>query len=306
MRIIILLILILSSCFAYEEGAPSSPYIMILGTVQDGGYPQAGCKKSCCKKAFENKEQSKKISSLAIIDPISKEQWIIDATPDFRIQLHELQKQTNINNLSGIFLTHAHIGHYLGLAQLGREVMGNKKTNVFCLKRMLDFLSDNGPWDQLVKLNNIILQEIYDEQKILLNQRISITPFLVPHRDEYSETVGYKIATKNKKLIYIPDIDKWDRWDKDIVNLIKNVDYAFLDGTFYKEGELNRDMSMIPHPFVKESMGLFNQLSNDNKKKIFFTHLNHTNPLLIKGSKEQVEVLNNGYNFATDRLIIEL
>ena len=306
MRIIILLILILSSCFAYEEDTPTSPYIMILGTAQDGGYPQAGCKKNCCEKAFENKDQSKKVSSLAIIDPISKEQWIIDATPDFRIQLHELQKQTNINNLSGIFLTHAHIGHYLGLAQLGREVMGNKKTNVFCLKRMLNFLSDNGPWDQLVKLNNIILQEIYDEQTTILNQRISITPFLVPHRDEYSETVGYKIATKNKELIYIPDIDKWDRWDKDIVSLIKNVDYAFLDGTFYQEGELNRDMSMIPHPFVKESMGLFNHLSKDNKKKIFFTHLNHTNPLLIKGSEEQLEVLNNGYNFATDHLIIEL
>jgi len=306
MRIVTLLILTLMSCSSHEEVKPKSPYIMVLGTAQDGGYPQAGCEKKCCMKVFKNKEQSKRVSSLAIIDPISKEQWIIDATPDFRIQLHELQKQTEINNLVGIFLTHAHIGHYLGLAQLGREVIGSKGTPVFCLKRMLNFLSNNGPWDQLVKLNNIILKEIYNEQKVVLNHRISITPFLVPHRDEYSETVGYKIATNSKKIIYIPDIDKWDRWDKDIVNLIKDVDYAFLDGTFYKDGELNRDMSMIPHPFVKESMDLFKNLSNNNKKKIFFTHLNHTNPLLITDSKEQLEVLKNGYNVATDHLIIEL
>ena len=284
----------------------NNPYIMVLGTAQDGGFPQAGCKKKCCSEAWKNKELSKKISSLAIIDPESKEQWIIDATPDIKEQLNDLQNQTHLTRLDGIFLTHAHIGHYLGLAQLGREVLGMKDLPVFCMKRMYNFLSKNGPWDQLIKLQNIKLNKIFHNKKVVLNDRLSITPFLVPHRDEYSETVGYEISSKTKKIIFIPDIDKWNLWDKDIVSLIKHIDYALIDGTFYKNGELDRDMSKIPHPFVNESMQLFKDLSIENKNKIFFTHFNHTNPLLIQNSKEQLELISKGYNFATEKLVIDL
>ena len=174
------------------------------------------------------------------------------------------------------------------------------------MQRMFDFLSNNGPWDQLIKLQNITLEKIQNELTIKLNSRISITPILVPHRDEYSETVCYLISTKKKKLLYIPDIDKWHLWDKDIKEMINIVDYALLDGTFYQDGELSKDMSKIPHPFVKESMMLFKDLSKQNKQKVFFTHLNHTNPLIIKESKEQFEVKKLGFNFAKDNLILEL
>ena len=120
----------------------------------------------------------------------------------------------------------------------------------------------------------------------------------MPHRDDYSETVGYKIQTKSKSSIFIPDIDKWEIWDKDIISIVKDTDYAFLDGTFYKNGELNRDMSQIPHPFIEESMELFSILPNRDKNKIYFIHMNHTNPLLIENSKEKNKVHENGFNVA--------
>ena len=283
-----------------------NPYVMILGCTQDGGYPIATCKKECCKNAVLKNEKPTRVSCIAIVDPVSSEQWIIDATPDLKEQLSELYKQSKSEKINGIFLTHAHIGHYLGLAQLGKEVIGSKNTKVYCMKRMFDFLSNNGPWDQLIKLENIALQKIQNELTIKLNSRISITPILVPHRDEYSETVCYLVSTMKKKILYIPDIDKWHLWDKNIKEMIKIVDYALLDGTFYKDGELNRDMSEIPHPFVKESMNLFLDLSKQNKQKVYFTHLNHTNPLLIQNSNEQLEVKKLGFNFAQDNLILEL
>ena len=282
------------------------PYIMILGCAQDGGHPIATCKKVCCKNAVLKNEKPTRVSCIAIVDPISSEQWIIDATPDLKEQLNELYKQSKSEKINGIFLTHAHIGHYLGLAQLGQEVIGSEKIKVYCMQRMFDFLSNNGPWDQLIKLQNITLEKIQNELTIKLNSRISITPILVPHRDEYSETVCYLVSTMKKKLLYIPDIDKWHLWDKDIKEMIKIVDYALLDGTFYQDGELSRDMSKIPHPFVKESMILFKDLSKQNKQKVFFTHLNHTNPLIIKESKEQFEVKKLGFNFAMDNLVLEL
>ena len=283
-----------------------SPYIYILGTVQDGGFPHAGCKKNCCKDAFTNPSLSKKVSSIAIVDPSSKQQWIIDASPDFKDQYHTLQKQTKSEIISGILLTHAHIGHYLGLAQLGKEVIDCNNINVFAMEKMSSFLKKNGPWNQLITNNNISLTEIESDLEFELNNKIQVTPILVPHREDYSETVCFFIASKQKKLLYVPDIDKWKLWDKDILQIIKSVDYALIDGTFYDENELERDMSKIPHPFVEESMNLFNDLSAQEKSKIYFTHLNHTNPLLIENSFEQKKVRKNGFNIAKEGLILEL
>ena len=279
---------------------------MILGCTQDGGYPIAICKKECCKNAILKNEKPTRISCIAIVDPNSSEQWIIDATPDLKGQLSELYKQSKSEKINGIFLTHAHIGHYLGLAQLGKEVIGSKNTKVYCMTRMFDFLSNNGPWDQLIKLENIALQKIQNELTIKLNSRISITPILVPHRDEYSETVCYLVSTMKKKVLYIPDIDKWHLWDKNIKEIIKEVDYALIDGTFYNDSELERDMSKIPHPFVTESMEIFEKLEIKHKNKIFFIHLNHTNPLLYDNSNEQKEVKERGFNIATENLILKL
>lgn len=243
------------------------------------------------------------VSCIAVIDPVSDERWMIDTTPDFKDQLARL----GTNKLSGIFLTHAHIGHYTGLMQLGREVIGEKDIPVYAMPRMLEFLSTNGPWDQLVKLRNISLKPLVDGQPIQLNPRLSITPFTVPHRDEYSETVGYKIAGPGKTVVYIPDIDKWEKWTTKIEDVIAEADVCYLDGTFYADGELpGRNMSEIPHPFVMESMSRFAALPDSERDKIKFIHFNHSNPLLRHNSCEQLEVLKAGFGIAREFEIIRL
>lgn len=284
----------------------NAPYIIVLGTIQDGGFTSPKSQKKYYNDSFKILKNSKKVSSIAIVDPINKQQWIIDASPDFKEQLYNLQEQTSLYDLDGILLTHAHIGHYLGLAYLGKEAMNTEKVKVFCMKRMINFLNNNGPWDQLIKNDNIYLSKIKKNKEFELNKNIKVIPFTVPHRDEYSETVCFLIISKQKKLIYIPDIDKWELWDKNILEIIKSVDYALIDGTFYDENELERDMSKIPHPFVCESMELFKNLSNKEKNKIFFTHLNHTNPLLIKNSIQQKEVIDKGFNIAQEKMILKL
>jgi pyrroloquinoline quinone biosynthesis protein B len=196
------------------------------------------------------------------------------------------------------------MGHYTGLMHFGREVMGTDNLPVFAMPKMKNFLEENGPWSQLVKLDNINIKALKSDSTFSLNERIKIKPFLVPHRDEFSETVGYEITINNKSLIFIPDIDKWEKWETNITELIKKVDYAFLDATFYKNGELKRDMSEIPHPFVEESMELFSNLSETDKQKVHFIHLNHTNPLLIKGSTAQKEVIERGFKLAKEGQII--
>lgn len=167
------------------------------------------------------------------------------------------------------------------------------------MQRMFDFLSNNGPWDQLIKLQNITLEKIQNELTIKLNSRISITPILVPHRDEYSETVGYRIQGPSKSALFIPDIDKWEKWGLRILDVIQEVDYAFIDATFFDGDEIHtRDISEIPHPFVIETMDKLKALSDEQKAKVHFIHFNHTNPLLNHLSPQSRTLRKAGYKIA--------
>ena len=290
----LLLVLSISSIFYSFTYIKDQPYVVILGVAQDGGAPHAACEKSCCIHKWNDPTLHNKVSSIGIVDPISNEVWMIDATPDFAEQLH-LLTNNNSRDLKGIFLTHAHIGHYTGLMHLGREVMGAKNTKVSVMPKMENFLRNNGPWSQLVKLENVSLTSLKDNKSVQLNSRLTITPFKVPHRDEFSETVGYRIDGPSKSLVFIPDIDKWSKWHIDIIEVVENSDYSLLDGTFYDINELpGRDMSQIPHPFIIETMNLFK--NSDKKNSIYFIHLNHTNPALDKSSKEYNKIIDNGFN----------
>lgn len=292
--------------FSFQSVEGQSPFVVVLGIVQDAGYPQINCQKDCCKRFWDKKNPRQKVSCLALFDPVTKQKWIIDATPDLTEQLHETENYQT-GDLSGIFLTHAHIGHYTGLIYLGKEGMNAKDIPVYTMPRLYYFLQNNGPWSQLVSLKNIQLEKLNTDSTIKLTDKISVTPFLVPHRDEFSETVGFSIKTGNKSLLFIPDIDKWEKWEKDIRQLVKEFDYLFIDGTFYNEQELpGRNMTEIPHPFVKESIGLFNDLPKAEKEKVWFIHFNHTNPLLDKTSKEYNEVKNRGFKIAVEHTKIIL
>ncbi|MBN1387494.1 MAG: hypothetical protein JW965_03555 [Bacteroidales bacterium] len=262
------------------------PYIIVLGITQDGGYPHMGCTKECCKMAWENPSMRRNVVSLALVDPVSQQWYLFEATPDIKEQLHMFHQLTadEYNYLPrAVFVSHAHIGHYTGLMQFGREVMNTSGITVYVLPRMNYFINNNGPWDQLVRLGNIVTVEIPDGSEIALSEKINIKVFTVPHRDEYSETAGYKISTGIKGYLFIPDIDKWEKWDKNINEMVKSVDIAFLDGTFYSEGELQgRNMENIPHPFITETMNYFASEDSKTKKKIHFIHFNHSNPVLFK------------------------
>jgi len=289
--------------------AEPSVFIQILGTAQDAGYPQTSCYQEHCLRAWENSELRRFTSSIAVVDTGSKTKYLFDATPDMREQLYQLHKTAPDPefSLGGVFLTHAHIGHYTGLMHFGREAVGASHVPVYAMPLMAAFLSDNGPWDQLVRLENIELMPLADGIPVALAGGLKITPMQVPHRQEYTETVGYRIDGPNKSAIYIPDIDKWEDWSTDIRDLIREVDYALLDASFFADGELpGRDMSVIRHPFVAESMALFDALSDDEKSRVIFIHMNHTNPLLIDGSPAQAEVENRGFRVAKEGLRLPL
>ncbi len=288
-----------------ETGAEiraDSPYLVVLGNAQDGGSPQAGTKDS---GGWDDPGQRRHVVCMALVDPRLGLRWLFEATPDFKDQLQRLDQLAPVEGkpgLGGIFLTHAHIGHYLGLAQLGHEVIGARLVPVYAMPRMADFLRSNGPWDQLVRYENIELKELSDGQSVNLGDSLLVTPFLVPHRQEYSEVVGYRIQGPRRSALFIPDIDSWEEWDSwgtRIEDQIALVDIAFLDGSFFANGEVGgRDMSGFPHPMITHSMNRFGALPAVEKAKVRFIHLNHTNPAMQSNSPERRLIEKAGFAVA--------
>jgi len=182
--------------FKLDQGFP---VLMILGTIQDAGSPQIGCKKGCCKDLFNNPDPNRMVVSLGVSDAKGNN-YLFEATPDLPRQFEMLRNigaKTDKNAPDGIFLTHAHIGHYTGLMYLGKEATDARNVPVYAMPRMKQFLTENGPWNLLVDRNNIKLKGLAEGESVQLDQ-ISVTPIMVPHRDEYSETVGYRIQGSNK------------------------------------------------------------------------------------------------------------
>ena len=276
-----------------------SEYIYILGNTQDAGMPHIGCKHKFCLENFAKYEEFY-VTSIAVINSDLDKYILFEATPDITYQLNYLKDNIFKDFLlpEAIYITHAHIGHYTGLMYFGREALGSKDLLVKVLPKMSNFLKTNGPWSQLVNLNNIQIQNTEFDKSNSELRNINVTPIKVPHRDEYSETAGYIIKGKNKKALFIPDIDKWEKWYKNLIELVKDFDYLLLDATFYDSDEINRDISEIPHPLVSETMNLLNSLSKKNKSKIYFIHMNHTNPMLDTNSDLSKLVISKGFNIA--------
>ena len=280
----------------------TNQYLTVLGIAQDAGYPHINCDNDCCKSFYDGDEPKKLVSSLGLVDLEAQKKYIFDATPDFTQQTQEL-KTNHLDNgriIDGVFLTHAHMGHYTGLMYLGFEALGANKVPVYAMQRMKAYLETNGPWSQLIAYNNIELKELHNDTIVVLNNNLKVTPILVPHRDEYSETVGYHIEGKNKSALFIPDIDKWSKWQRDIIEEVKKVDYAFLDASFFRDGELKRDMSKIPHPFTSETTTLFENEDLATKNKIHFIHFNHSNPTIKASHRLKDSIQNLGFRFAKE------
>ena len=276
-----------------------SEYIYILGNTQDAGLPHIGCQHPFCEDNF-NVYEEHYTTSIAVVNSDLKKYILFEATPDITFQLNNLKRNIFDEFLlpESIYITHAHIGHYTGLMYFGREALGAKDLMVRVLPRMSSFLQNNGPWSQLVDINNIKIKEINFGLSTKELANIEITPVQVPHRDEYSETAGYIIKGKNKKALFIPDIDKWEKWDRDLSQLAKEFDFLLIDATFYDSKEINRDIGEIPHPLVTETIDLLSKLNIKNRNKVYFIHMNHTNMMLDPNSELSKLVISKGFNIA--------
>ena len=287
------------------SAADRGPRVRVLGTVQDGGLPHAACSCSRCLTARSDPHRARLITSLALIVPEPPELFLIDATPDIRRQLDRLDDvrpgpgdRVDRRPLDGVLLTHAHIGHYIGLGFFGFEAIHTRDLPVYCTAPMAEYLRANGPWSQLVDLNNVTLRPFRPGEALKLTPNLWVTPIAVPHRDEYADTVGFVVRGPTTSLLYVPDTDSWRAWDPPLPVVLEQeeIDVAILDGTFFSGDELpGRDPASIGHPLIRESLDLLEPLVRRTALSVYFTHLNHSNPALDPDGPERREIERRGF-----------
>ncbi|MEM8709548.1 MAG: MBL fold metallo-hydrolase [Planctomycetota bacterium] len=321
-RIPVLLLALAAGCATTRPSAPSGatpapadPYFVVLGTAQDGGLPQIACRRECCEAARRDPERARWVTSLMLVDPSTDARWLFDASPHLPLQVDRAAELAPLSVppanggrpalFDGVFLTHAHTGHYAGLLQFGREVYGSAPVDLIGTPRMMEFLETNGPWSLLFEAGHARRVDLTPEEPLRLAEGISVTPLLVPHRDEFSDTVGFVIRARGLDLLYLPDIDKWSRWERDLADVLEGVDLALLDGTFFGPDELpGRAMSEVPHPFIVETLELLEEAPAELRAKVIFTHLNHSNPAADPESPEARRVALSGARVASEGEIL--
>ncbi|HVS01565.1 MAG TPA: MBL fold metallo-hydrolase [Thermoanaerobaculia bacterium] len=279
-----------------EPPATAAPYLRVLGTAQDGGLPHVACTCERCEAARQDPGARRLVASLALVLPESDRVLLLDATPDLPEQLELLADvraapagRVDRQPVDGIVLTHAHVGHYLGLAFLGFEAVHSRELPLWSTPRMASFLRDNEPWGQLVRLGNVALREVSPGEAVDLGDQVSLRLLPVPHRDELSDTVGLLIRGPRRTVLYVPDTDSWEAWHPPLPAVLAaaGVDVAILDGTFYSLGELpGRSVAQIGHPLMLDTAELLAAQVADGLE-VYLTHLNHSNPALTAGSPER-------------------
>ncbi|HEY8022430.1 MAG TPA: MBL fold metallo-hydrolase [Thermoanaerobaculia bacterium] len=271
-----------------EPPSARPPRVVALGTVQDAGLPQPGCTCERCAAARRDPARRRYVASLALVVPRSGHTWLIDATPDLPAQIDRIQTwrphpqgRPDRAPVDGVLLTHAHIGHYLGLALFGFEAINTRELPVYASPRMGAFLRANGPWSQLVGKRNIALREFRPGEPFVLDAGVTVTPIAVPHRDEFTDTMAFLVRGPHRSLLYVPDTDGWASWPRPLPEVLRGVDVAILDGTFFSPDELpDRDLTKIRHPLITGTMDLLAPLVRAGRLRVLFTHLNHSNPAL--------------------------
>lgn len=290
-------------------------YALVLGSVQDAGFPQVGCYTERCEagRVLQRTDSPRYVSSLALVEPAAERFYLVDATPDLTRQVDLIaesafrRRSAERRPFDGIFLTHAHVGHYLGLALLGHEGMGMQRTPVYCSAAMAAFLAANQPWKYLVDQDRVALRPLEFDHWHRVDPLLEVQLWPVPHRDEFSDTVGFVFRGPDATLLYLPDINSWSRWERGLTESVKSVDVALLDASFWSLDELpGRTVEEVPHPLVTQTMDLLQGVADAGTTRVVLTHLNNSNPVLDDGGPEQAEVLRRGFEIAREGMVFPL
>lgn len=276
--------------------------ITVLGIAQDGGRPQPGCQRPCCKDLSQSDYRSPVSLGIKTENGTT---ILIEATRDLGRQLLTFGEPS----IDHLFLTHAHLGHVDGLGLFGRETMSARGIPLHSSSSMQSLIKSTPAWAILLEQGVFNLTEIGQVEI----DDVVIESIAIPHRAELSDMHAFVIRGKDHSVLFLPDHDSWDQTlsahnASSIREWLNNlaITHALLDGTFWSGDELQgRDMSVVPHPTIQDSLMRLGEKKIEDPE-IYFTHLNHTNPALQENSAEYQKITQLGWKVSSEGQRINL
>jgi pyrroloquinoline quinone biosynthesis protein B len=276
--------------------------IRILGSAAGGGLPQWNCACANCIAARAGKIAPQTQSSIAISS--DDERWfLINASPDLAQQIErtpELQPRPGSPRntpIAGVFLTNADLDHGLGLLLLRQRetplvVYATEQTRVALA------------WiDRVLKPFCGVEWRPVSRDFNSLTQSVAFRAISLPG----SIALQFRDQSSSASALIAPAVGNLN---DELDDAVKTSDVVLFDGTFWQDDELlafrpgahsAREMNHLPI-----ADGSLDFLRRSPARRKLYTHINNTNPILMPGSQERVEVERAGMEIARDGLEIVL
>lgn len=271
---------------------------------------------------------SRRTQSSIAVSSGSGDWVIVNASPDLRQQIQaitELQPRRDglarNSPIKAVVLTNGDIDHIAGLLTL-RE---SQPFKIYATPRVLSILAANSVF-------GVLASKFVERLELPLNRPLEIAAtgvtveaFPVPGKialyledatkgasfgTELGDTVGLKImAGGPEPLFYIPGCAKADA---DVLRRVQGAAALLFDGTVFNDTEL-LDLGVIEktgqrmgHISIAGEDGSLHAFDGTNIKRKIYIHINTTNPILERGSREEAIVKEAGWEVSYDGMTITI
>jgi pyrroloquinoline quinone biosynthesis protein B len=298
---------------------------IVLGSAAGGGIPQWNCWCSNCRLAWSGDRRVRPRTQASLAVSANNRDWILlNASPDLRAQIGAVPRlQPKKRNgarrgspISAVVLTGAEIDQIGGLQHL-RERLPFK---LFGTDATLSILRANPIFDVLaddaVERLSVRIGKSFD-----LPGGIEAELFAVPGKVPlYLEgdtpeigivsevSTGVELRAKKARLVFIPGAASVT---PEILRRAEKADALFFDGTLFRDDEMIREKvgtktgRRMGHMPIDGKEGSLEALKGLAKRR-FYIHINNTNPIIRKGSREEKRVKAAGFTIAEDGMEIRL
>jgi pyrroloquinoline quinone biosynthesis protein B len=251
--------------------------------------------------------------------------FLLNASPDVREQLDCLPAAIPAGvrhvPVEGIVLTDAELDHTLGIALL-REARHLQLFATSAVKLILEHDSRILPVTQAFA--RVDVHEMQLERATPLRYRngepsgVTVEPFVVPagppryaRSESAGHTVGLTLVDEESggSCAYVPGCGELD---ENLVERLGAVDLVLFDGTFWTDDELtslgigDRRAREMDHQPISGSGGTLTRLAPLARPRKVYTHINNTNPILLRDSPERATVERAGLSVGEDGMSFSL
>lgn len=293
----------------------------VLGSAAGGGLPQWNCGCPQCVRARAGDPDVPARSQPSLALSADGARWsLLNASPDVRDQLARFpalhpRPGTRDVPLDTVVLTNPDLDHVMGLLVL-REALPHRIVSTPWVRDVV--LEHNAVFRLLEPAWGIVKldQPIALDREGQLEARLFPVPGKPPAwaaklaANHAEATAGVRVTDlrTGRRLVYAPGIQGLD---PGTLAELEAADVAFADGTFFRADELSQlrpgapDAHAMGHAPITGARGTLQHLAG-LRARVFYTHLNNTNPAHDAGSEAAAAIRRAGVGIATDGLELEL